>query len=402
MRYYKNIELSRRFGIGGNTVSRWIDASIIGKNTLEIKETKQVTNGKIIYRILSNSHNEKELLRLFEEGRSRNQFSAKKSITINIKDVKISQIVKDSSTVLTLNQFSEIINSLEARQLPQRLNSIGIKNDSDTSKSQSKTTKFLLEQFTHHLKNLVPIDKSVNIIDLGTGEFQSIKDFIQYLNKKKILNKYIAINISPEILTQNQQEATQTLAPHQHTSIIHDLETQGLLDTANIYGDKSTINLILMLDNTLGRATNQQATLQNIKNSMQADDLLLIINQMDSDREKVNFDTVLENPTKHLQLANYLGFETGEMELISQYDSIRQARVISLKMNKDYDMIFSFPGSDFVRKVYLRSSDQLEVWSHRMTKSEEIFVDFKQVGLECMMYFRTGDEGVGLFAGRRV
>lgn len=401
MRYYKNIELSRRFGIGGSTISRWIQNSIDGKNTLEITETKQVTSDKSVYRIISNAHNEKELLKLFQEGRSKNQLSLKKEININIDTLKL----------FTTKQISELINALEDKQIPLKFTYINggagiwdnyvVEGRRNGEYAATKKTEELLDILGNELHLINPENKKINFFDIGCGNFLPVQNFINLLNKKDLLNKYIAIDISQEMLDIAEREALKTLKPEQIVKIQKDFEFENFSEFTNPFRESDTINVLSILGSTIGSYIDQRVILAHLRDSLIKDDVLILSNKLDSDNDKTKFNHILEKNEQLLWIPAMLGIDTGEVQFHSMYDEKKDARVIAMKLDKDYSFTFTFPDSNAERKIYLYASDQIILWHHKMSIIEEAITQFIRSGFDFVAYFRTKEATNGMFITKK-
>ena len=401
MRYYKNIELSRRFGIGGNTISRWIQNSIEGKNTLEIVQKKQLTNDKSVYRILSNAHNEKELLKLFQDGRSKNQVSLKKEVKINIETLKI----------FSTKQISELINALEDKHIPLKFTYMNGGADMwdeyihESRKSgeypTTKRTEQLLDTLFNNMDIINPENKKINFFDIGCGNFLPVQNYINTLNKKKLLNKYIAIDISQEMLDIAEKEALKILKPDQIVKVQRDFEIENFSDYANPFRDTDTINFIAFIGSTIGNCTDQRTILTHLRESLIKDDIMILTNRLDNNIDKTRFNHLLEKNDRKLWIPAMLGIDTGEVQFHSMYDEKKDARVIAMKLDKDYSFTFTFPDSKAERKIYLYASDHIILWHHKMSRIEEIPMQFKRAGLEHIAYFKTPEDNIGMFVAKK-
>lgn len=401
MRYYKNIELSKRFGIGGNTITRWIEGSIAGKNELQITEQKLLTKDKSIWRIISNTHNEKVLTRLFQEGRSKNHVSLKKEIVIDTGSLKL----------FSTKQISELINAIEDKHIPMKMtymfNGSDIWNNfvSEGKKTgdytTTKKTEELLDIFEAHLTTLNPDNKKINFFDVGCGNFLPVQSFINRLNKKNLLEKYIAVDISQELLDIAEKEALKTLRQDQILKIQNDFELENLNENANPIRDENTMNIIALLGSTIGNYLDQRVILSHLRESLIKDDLLIISNKMDSEIDKSRFNHILENNDQFLWIPALLGIDTGDVQFNAYYDGKKDHRVIAMKLDKDYSFTFTFPDSKKVRKIYLHSSDQIILWHHRMSKIEDLPLQYSRAGLEFLAFFKSKDDNVGMFINKK-
>lgn len=401
MRYYKNIELSRRFGIGGNTISRWIQNSIDGKNTLEIVEKKQLTNDKPIFRIISNAHNEKELLKLFQDGRSKTKVSLKKEVNINIDTLKI----------FSTKQISELINALEDKHIPLKftyMNGGAEMWDEYIQESRksgehptTKRTEQLLDSLYNNMDLINPENKKINFFDIGCGNFLPVQNYINTLNKKKMLNKYIAIDISQEMLEIAETQALKILRPDQIVKVQRDFEIENFSDYANPFRDNDTINIVAFIGSTIGNYTDQRTILTHLRESLIKDDLLIITNRLDTENAKTKFNNILEKNERRLWIPAMLGIDTGEVQFHSIYDEKKDARVIAMKLDKDYSFTFTFPDSNAERKIYLYASDQIILWHHKMTSIEDIPMQFKRAGLEQILFLKTVEDNYGMFVTKK-
>ncbi len=147
---------------------------------------------------------------------------------------------------------------------------------------------FLKDNFEYLNGNLQNCEK-VNIVDVGAGNSYPVKAFIQRLNKLGKVNKYIALDISEELLNLSRINFRNWFPLIEFESYTIDIETSCLPSTssknqAEIETD-NIAKIILHLGVTIGNHQNRTEVLKNFKTSMGEHDLLVLTNETGSNAQ---------------------------------------------------------------------------------------------------------------------
>ncbi len=143
----------------------------------------------------------------------------------------------------------------------------------------------LKENFEYLNGNLQNCDK-INVLDVGSGNSYPVKEFIRRLNNLGLINKYIALDISEELLNLSRKNFISWFPLIEFISYVIDIENSclpkiKLKNTVNLKID-NTAKIILHLGVTMGNHQNRTEVLKNFRNSMVKNDLLVFTNEIGS------------------------------------------------------------------------------------------------------------------------
>jgi len=283
MTYFTHVELAERYRISESTVRNWVKMAKDGKLSLTLhKEGSRsyVANAPSNIPVIENL--------VKSNKKYRNRLSSK-TITPKPSFYK----------TFTEKQIYEIVRSLEAHhEIPRQYNYFdGGASEWDvytrrlsrehTPNLLNRTVKLLADNQSY-LDQLLFKYKYVNVLDIGPGNALPVKDFLNHLLQQKKLGRYIAIDISSEML----QIAKQNIKEWFHGKVA--FEEHKLDITYERFGDilvkdystkdaKDTCNLVLFLGGTADNLRNPDAAFWTIHESMNADDILIYTDKLETE-----------------------------------------------------------------------------------------------------------------------
>ena len=233
--------------------------------------------------------------------------------------------------------------------------------------------------------------KKVNIVDVGAGNSYPVKAFIQRLNKLGKVNKYIALDISEELLDLSRRNFRSWFPLIEFESYSIDIETSCLpktssKDQADIETDEIA-KIILHLGVTIGNHQNRLEVLKNFKNSMGKHDLLVLTNETGSNaqwdgRVRGGFNYHAEQV--YTWLKNNIGIRLEDCELVRKYDLKRDSMVANMRILHDYTVNFSFRGID--KTIEIADGEEITIWRHHKHELPELRQELEQAGLQLVHY----------------
>ena len=380
MNTLKNIDIAREYNISSSTVTRWIQLNFEGKNNLQLHKKSNR------YLIIDSPHNKAEISRLVEDG---------KKYRSNI-DCKRVNLGEDFLKYFSHNQAIEIFNNIE---LQKKINNkftyvhSGAKVWDDYYIENALNGRYptpnrvinLLDSSLDYLKYKLSGYTSVNLIDIGPGNSYPVKNFISSLSKITKINKYAAIDISSEMTKLSEENIKNWFPDIKFEKYVADVE--------NTYFDKiffdiqesfdgKILNLILYLGSIIGLHDDKVRVLNNIREGLSKNSLLVISNTLDSQLNRSDFSYV-KNPLgdkQNLWIPELLGINIDKCELISKFNSINNSRVLNLKLDQDYEITLDILGKK--RKLELHSGEEINLWQHEMTNISSLIEDFKDANLQ--------------------
>lgn len=260
----------------------------------------------------------------------------------------------------------------------------------------------LLEINTDYLLYLVNTYDKINVIDIGPGNGQPVKGFLENLLKKNKLNRYIALDISQSMLDKLEQNTTKWFGqdfPFEGyiKDIAHDRFKDVLGEDAVGGKDNNVCNIVLLLGCTLANFRSPSDSLRLIYNSIGANSLLVYSLMLDSDKTKRYFDFSISATTQKtgkvslrtLLMVDYLGIDSSLYDLEQFFDDERNRRVGQIRLKAAVDIEFQV--SDFARKVHFNKGDVIELWSNRHQTADEVIDELDQCGFSMLQSSQTID-----------
>ena len=145
-------------------------------------------------------------------------------------------------------------------------------SNTDSTGSQYKMMSDPVDLVIGSIKN----KNLINFIDVGCGTGFPVYEILSYLKEKKQLNKYIAIDIVPEMieLAITNLKSTSVLDKVKNEKYVHDFEDGHFADFMIQHRKEETVNLFCFIGSTLGNMVDRHRALANIRDSMTEGDLL--------------------------------------------------------------------------------------------------------------------------------
>jgi Histidine-specific methyltransferase, SAM-dependent len=380
MKTYKNIEISKKFKVSLPTVNRWIENSLEGKNLLKLEIIKDK------HRIIQNSHNDDIMNQLQEAG------------VINKNKVFVSTVKPEDEfyKVFSEDQVYDIISNLKNRKdIPLKYTymnggaSIWAKiSNGDPTTDLSKAflvTPELLKMLQEYLIS-VGVNKKFNIIDLGPGNGVNTKRLVSFLNKNNILNKYLAVDISKEMLGFVRSNMQKWFPKVKYGEFILDFESSDLAPLTRREKDSDVINLILLIGNTFGNVQDEIRLFKNLEFSLEEEDLLIFSNRLEGHNELTNWEHIAGNNERHIFIPKLLGINVEKSRFLLQYSDKIKSRVASIVLDRDY--VIEFNNGD---QVNLHKNDEIMVWHHKMTSKQDLNSILQLCDLEIACYATSPD-----------
>lgn len=195
MLYFKHTELSEKFKVSISTVHNWIALTKEGKLDLSLYEDGKVT------RIVNDPSNLIKIEALVEQNK---KFR-------NVRYHKTAEPTKDFYELYTRKQILDIITNLDThREIPRQYNYFdkGAVNWDEHSQNRwnedapnlLKSTVELMDANMGAIDKLLQGYSRVNVIDIGPGNALPVKELLAHLVERGLLHRYIAVDISEEML----------------------------------------------------------------------------------------------------------------------------------------------------------------------------------------------------------
>jgi len=397
MKLFKNIEISRIYGVNPTTVTNWIEASLLGKNNLilENKDDRKL--------IVDNQQNRIILEQLTQTGK---KHKSKDSYILIEPKPKFYQTFDGKNLV-------KLINSLENnREIPHNFTYLNGGADCWRAYAErtfrenmvntiTNTLDMLETSMAYLLKNIQQGYK-VNIIDIGVGDASPVKNFLAQLIELQLINKYIAIDFSPEMLEIAEENVKNWFGEKiNFEKYVADISSDSIQDIL-FYSSKSLtnknkiINLVLFIGSTIENQMDYFKTLSNLKDNLSGDDILFLGETLDSNNSKIYFDLNATNqeleqkiPFQEKWIPELLNLDEKLYDTIVFYSETDKTRKMQLILNSDIDLVLK--KDDFVTKITLQKGEKITVWRHKHHSTEEIIKNLSSLGLTVKNFTTSED-----------
>jgi uncharacterized SAM-dependent methyltransferase len=380
MKYYKNIEISREYGVNPTTVQNWIDASIAGKNGLQLVKTK-----KRDY-VVNNSHNNLIIENLVESSRKYKHKSQRKEVTAK----------KEFFETFSDEQIAEIINSIEIHnEIPHKFTYFGQGAELWKKYAERSVQEEIANTITDTdmMLNLLreaifqesrEFDK-LNILDIGCGDLTPVKNLLKNLLAGGKIHKYIGFDISPEILKIAQHNLNNWFKSKIDSEYVErDIELHGFDDIlfyrARERSDLKIGNLVLFVGSTIENQADIERVISNISHSLNGNDIFLLGITLDTIEAKMYFDLSPDNKDKqefegfknwqNFVVPNLMGLHPSDFDVELHFDDSDNSRKLYLIPNKD--LLVGFSNEKVDTKLELIKNQKITAWRHHHHSLEEI------------------------------
>ncbi len=228
--------------------------------------------------------------------------------------------------------------------------------------------------------------EKVNIVDVGAGNSYPVKEFISKLNNLGIINQYIALDISAELLDLSQQNAHKWFPLLKYANHTIDIEN-ACLPVCLLTNDDNIAKIVLHLGVTFANHQNRSKVLKNLRDSMVENDLLVFTVETGSNSQ---WDGKARGAYKyHVEqiyewIKNKFGFKTEDCELVRKYDLETDSIVATLKLIHDYNLSFTLAGLD--KNIQISAGEEITIWRHHKYQMPELIQELEQAGLQLVHY----------------
>ncbi|MBD6619009.1 hypothetical protein FNW02_25095 [Komarekiella sp. 'clone 1'] len=244
---------------------------------------------------------------------------------------------------------------------------------------------FLSNNFEYINGNIQNCEK-VNIIDVGSGNSYPVKKFIYRLHQLQKINKYIALDISEELLNVSRKNFSKWFPLIEYKSQTIDIENSCIpQDLLN--GKNNTANIILHLGVTIGNHHHRNRVLKNFRDSMKKNDFLVFTNETGSNSK---WDGSVRGGCKyHAEeiygwIKNKIGIRSEDCELVRKYDLETDSVVANLKLHHNYTI--NFCSQRINKNLEIFKGEEITIWRHHKYEIPELLQEIEQAGLKLVHY----------------
>lgn len=387
MKYFRNYELARLMHVSQSTVGNWVSASLRGKADLQLYEQ----DGK--HYIADTAKNLAVIEALVKE---RRKFLNTRSLKAVTPSPKFYERYKPEQVV-------DIIANLQTyRELPLQYSYFdgGAEHwDEYASRLYKDTAPNTLTRIVQQLDlSLAPIEhligthKQVNVIDIGVGNGLPVKSFLAHLLDKGVLNRYIGIDDSDDMLAIARRNLTQwfdgRIKVETHS---RDITREGFYDLVIkdylARGPEIPLNIVVLFGGTLANLRAPDDTLRLINKCMAAGDLLLYSFKLDTPNSRRFFDVPFD--TQFRMPLDLMNIDPSWYEVEPYFDEERKCRVIRIRLNLTVSITFDLAERKHV--VEIGKDETILIWRARHQNVEDITVQFDRTGFNVLNLNKSRD-----------
>jgi uncharacterized SAM-dependent methyltransferase len=378
MLYFTNQELTATYRVALNTVLNWIKASQQDRLDLEL-----IAKGDRFY--VANTAKNIQTLETLVTARKKYR---------NSRSAKLVTPTPEFYELFNDQQILDVVSNLDfSHEIPRKYNyfdggaahwdTYANRLAEEEAPNIVNRTIQLLAANQGYLENLLVSYKRVNVVDVGAGNALPVKQLLGWLVEKKLLGRYVALDISPNMLEIAHKNVEDwfggRVAFEGHTIDIEQDRFGQLLAGEYLQDDaQDSINLVLFLGGTLGNVRSSDDPLGVIRNSMGRRDLLIHSQKLDSTRTRSFFDftTYTKNnelAPMHRVLFDVIGLTPDLYEVDMGYDPVKKQRYIRAKLEASIEFKFKIGNGE--RSVHFDKGESilvLRVWHRNLLDVYEL------------------------------
>ena len=396
MKYFKNTELAKLYHVSEKSVRNWIEAAEQEKIALHLytKDEKHY--------VANTPHNTLLIEQLVERGKKYKNSRGHKTISPSPKfyETYSAKQVFDIISNITIHkeiplQYSYVDGGAEYwDKYAERLTS-------ETAPNILTSTVDLLISNLDGVDGLIGDKRQVNIVDLGPGNGMPVKKLLTYFLKTGRLKRYIAIDISQEMLDITEKHIREWFGDEvAFEGYIRDFSGERFDDLfaedhAND-DDDTPINLVLLLSGTLCNFRSPDQALRAINNSLGLNDLLIYTTKLDTANSRRYFDLGIESSPRPLDflfkiVVDLLSLDENLYEVDQYFDEKKQARVVKIRPTVDLSLEFTFKQGG-VRRISLHKNEPILLWRYWHQNALDVINQFDRNDFDLQQAVKSQDQ----------
>lgn len=394
MQYFKHPELAEKYHVSLKTIHNWIDAAKQGKLNLKLYELNNRTY------IIDSQENLFVLNGLAKKGKKYR----------NTLHHKIATPTSEFYNLYNRKQILDIISNLTIhKEIPRQYNYF----DEGAVNWEKYADKLLEENTPNLLKSSIELIKSnfgaidnliegfdkINIIDIGPGNGLPVRGLLDHLLSKNVLHRYIAIDISEEMLHIVQRNIKHWFgAKVSFEGYVRDITYERfddlLVDDMLDKNADKTLNLVLFLGATPMNFQAPYDLLKVIYNSMGPDDLLIYSDKPDNEAAEqpdltVNAYSASALSPKYSFIFGLLNIDESTYDVEMGFNTEKRVRYIRVRLKVGLTIKFKFENGE--REVHFNKGDTILLWRALYQTALEIISEFEKTGFILLQSSLTKD-----------
>ena len=398
MLYFKNVDLADEYHISEGTVRNWIKEA--KDEGLDLKLHK--TNGRLY---IANTANNRALIE---------QLVAERKKYRNTRAYKVTKPTARFYDLFSRSQIADIITNLDVRrEIPRQYNYFdggaaiwehhAQRMWEDEAPNLLTSTVRLLNANLSALDFLLQGHDRVNVVDIGPGNALPVRELLEHLLKRGLLHRYIAIDISEEMLRIAERNIKEWFDEKvAFEGYIKDINYERfddvlLNDRLNEEASR-TVNLAILLGATPMNFRTPYDLIKTIYTSLDRDDLLIYSDKPDTEVGRRSFDVndTWPNPgaralsPKYSFILDLLNIDESLYDVEMGFHEQKRARYIRIRLKIGLMLEFDF--KEGKRAVELAKGDTILLWRFWHQTATEIISGFENAGFNLALASLTKDQ----------
>ena len=394
MSYYKNAELAELYGVSRRTITNWVSSARQGRVNLQLQEVEGT------YYIAKTSSNQQVMVQMTQERRK----------FLNTRSLKVATPKPEFYELYSTAQILDIISNIDIhREMPRQYNyfdggaqywdKYAERLHDEDAPNLLRSTIELLSTSTDYLDHHLADYKQVNVIDVGVGNALPIKGLLNHLLQKKKLGRYVAIDISDEMLGIAEQHLKEWFGGHVPVEgYVRDINYERfadvLLNPPSGHHTENSMNLVLLLGGTLSNFRAPEDVVKIIYNSMGRHDLFVYTVKLDSEitRRHFDFHTGSDSqllPPQYKFIVDLLGIEESYYDVETGYDAPIKARYLRIRLKVALSLPFILPHRKW--RLDLKKDDTILLWRAKQGSTFEVLNQLHVGGMNPLLMSQTAD-----------
>lgn len=388
MQYFKHTELAKQYHVSLKTVHNWIAAAKNNRLDLRLHTAKSGT-------YVANTNENTQLLEVLSEK------GKKYRNTLHHKTVQPQPGFYD---IYSKRQILDMINNIDIhREIPGQYNYLeeGARNwDSwmhrlakDDTSNLLKGSIQLIDANIETIERLIKDSARINVVDLGVGNAFPVRNLLQFLLKKEVLHRYIAIDISKTMLDVAQKNIEEWFDKEvQFEGHVRDMTFERFDDllVEDMLDEKAedTVNIVLLLGATATNFRSFSDAISLVYKSMGKNDILIYTDKLDTEASRRYFDFGLEKESSHAAsrlpegdryILDLLGVDESLYSVEAGFNQQKHMRYIQIRLNTAITIEFVIEGGK--HRITLEKDDAILLLRILHQTAYEIISTFEKIGL---------------------
>lgn len=395
MPYFKNSELADTYHVSDRTVRYWIKLAREGKLKLDLH-----VEGKKTY-LTKNAGNIAVIEKHVAENRKHRPRNAHKLISPKPEFYRL----------FTQAQIYDIVRNLEMHhEIPRQYNYfdggatewdeyVEQLDKQDVPNLLNRTVDLLKETEGYLDNRLAKYDK-INVVDIGVGNALPSKGVLQHLIDNGRLGRYIAIDISPEMLDIAERNikkwfAGKVIVEKYEIDITFERFANILAQDYLNSGQSNTANLVLFLGGTPYNFRNPDDAFRTINESMNANDFLVYTDKLETERMQPQWYQYTSKPGKlelspiHRIVFDLLNIDSSFFDVEMGFDEQNGQRYARTRMKVAFTLKFEFEEGE--REISFEKGETILLWRSWQMSADLIHEQFKRNGFYTLHSTQSDD-----------